>query len=160
TVRSSTANLLNLVGALAKSPGEAGPSKDVAGAMYFNGFTQTSDPSCGRVTAAQTLNTLCTNLAIKDASGNLILVNPDPGQLGNLGKRWIEGPTNFQLDFDLVKRIKIAERKEFELRVDAINVLNHSVWGNPTLDINSANFGRITTKTGNRTFTINTRLNF
>ena len=64
------------------------------------------------------------------------------------------------MDFDLVKRIKIAERKEFELRVDAINVLNHSVWANPTLDINSANFGRISNKTGNRTFAINTRLNF
>ena len=47
-----------------------------------------------------------------------------------------------------------------EVRVDAINVLNHSNWGNPNLDINSTNFGRITSKTGNRTFTINARLNF
>jgi hypothetical protein len=160
TFSSSTANTPNIVGAFPKSSGEVVPSKDVAGALYFSGFVQTSDPSCNKITALQTLNTLCTNNAIKDASGNLVLVNPEPGQLGNLGKRWIEGPTNFQLDFDLVKRIKIAERKEFELRVDAINVLNHSIWANPALDINAATFGRITNKTGNRTFTINTRLNF
>ena len=87
-------------------------------------------------------------------------MNPEPGQLGNLGKRWITGPSSFSLDMDLIKRIKVGEKKEFELRLDAINVLNHSVWANPTLDINSANFGRITNKTGNRTFTINTRFSF
>lgn len=41
----------------------------------------------------------------------------------------------------------LDESREFEMRVDAINILNHSNWGNPTLDINSTNFGRITTKT-------------
>jgi len=61
---------------------------------------------------------------------------------------------------NLIKRIRIDETKEFEVRVDAINVLNHSNWGNPNVDINSTNFGRITTKTGNRTFTLNARLNF
>ncbi len=103
---------------------------------------------------------MCSNLAIRDAEGNLVLVNPEPGQLGTLGKRWITGPSSFTLDMNLIKRFKIAESKEFELRVDAINVLNHSVWANPTVDINNANFGRIQNKTGNRTFTINTRLNF
>jgi hypothetical protein len=165
TFSSATANMANIVGAFPKSSGEITTPKDVAGAVYFSGFTQVTDPSCSKVTSLQTLNTLCTNLAIKDPSGNLVLVNSEPGQLGNLGKRWIEGPSSFQFDMDLVKRIKIAERKEFELRIDAINVLNHSLWattgtGALNLDINSANFGRITNKTGNRTFTINTRLNF
>ena len=93
-------------------------------------------------------------------SRDYLLVNPEPGQLGNLGKRWITGPSSFSLDMDLIKRVKVGENKEFELRLDGINVLNHSVWANPTLDINSANFGRITNKVGNRTFTINTRFSF
>ena len=158
-------NLPNIAGDFPKSSGKIAYAKDIAGAMYFAGFTQTSDPACGKITASQTLNTVCTNLAIKDASGNFILVNPEPGQLGNLGKRWIEGPSTLQFDMDLVKRIKVAEKKEFEIRLDAINILNHSLWattgtGALNLDINSASFGRITNKTGNRTFTINTRLNF
>jgi len=160
TFSSSTANTAAIVGDFPKTSGTVVPATDVPGALYFQGFTQSSDPSCSSVTSLQTLNTLCTNLAIKDPSGKFILVNPQPGQLGNLGKRWIEGPSSFSFDMNLIKRIKIAERNEFELRVDAINVLNHSNWANPTLDINSANFGRILNKTGNRTFTLNTRLNF
>ena len=164
----ATANNNNtpmIVGAFPKTSGEITLSKDVVGASYFPGFTQVSDPGCSKITAAQTLNTLCTNLAIKDGSGNLVLLNSDAGQLGTLGKRWIEGPSEFRFDLNATKRIKIAERKEFELRIDAINVLNHSLWattgtGALVLDINNANFGRITNKTGNRTFTINTRLNF
>ena len=47
--------------------------------------------------------------------------------------------------------------------MDAVNVLNHPNFGNPTgasLDINNANFGRITTATGSRAFVINSRINF
>jgi hypothetical protein len=61
---------------------------------------------------------------------------------------------------NVIKRVKIAESKEFELRVDAINILNTPQWGAPTLNINSASFGRITTATGNRTFVLNSRLSF
>ena len=62
-------NLPNIAGDFPKSSGKIAYAKDIAGAMYFEGFTQTSDPTCGRVTASQTLNTVCSNLAIKDASG-------------------------------------------------------------------------------------------
>jgi len=160
TFSASTANTPNLVGAFPKDLGKVVPATDVAGARYFQGLISSADPTCGRITSLQNLNTLCTNLAVRDEAGNLILSNPEPGQLGSLGKRWITGPSSFTLDMNLIKRFKIDEHKEFELRVDAINVLNHSVWANPTVDINNANFGRITNKTGNRTFTINTRLNF
>jgi hypothetical protein len=121
---------------------------------------QVDDPYISRLTTLQSLDSRFTNRAIQDSRGNFILINPELGQLGNLGKRWIEGPSRYFLDMNLIKRIRIDEAKEFEVRVDAINVLNHSNWGNPTLDINSTNFGRITNKTGNRTFTINARLNF
>jgi len=61
----------------------------------------------------------------------------------------------------MIKRFKLHETKEFELRVDAINVLNRPNFGNPTTSINSSNnFGRITTATGARSFVLNTRLNF
>jgi hypothetical protein len=56
---------------------------------------------------------------------------------------------------------QIAEGKAFELRVDAINVLNHANFGNPSTAINSSNnFGRITTAGGARSFVLNTRISF
>jgi hypothetical protein len=65
------------------------------------------------------------------------------------------------MDAELIKRIKVGESKEVELRLDAINVLNTPTFGNPTVDINSANFGLIALPTqGNRTFTFGARLNF
>jgi len=160
TFSSSTASTPNVLGPIPADFGKVVPATDVAGARYFAGLVQTSDPSCARITSSENLNTLCTNKAIQDSAGNYIFVNPEPGQLGTLGKRWITGPSRFTLDMNLIKRFRVGERKEFELRMDGINVLNHSVWANPTVDINSTNFGRITNKTGNRTFTLNTRLNF
>ena len=60
----------------------------------------------------------------------------------------------------LSKRIQIAEKKTFTIRADAINILNTPQWGDPNTDINSANFGRITNASGERTFTINARIDF
>ena len=77
-----------------------------------------------------------------------------------MGLRWIEGPPTLQLDMDLVKRVRIAESKEFEFRVDAVNILNHPNFGNPNLNINNTSFGRITSASGSRRFTVNARLNF
>jgi hypothetical protein len=165
----SDENTPMIVGEFPKSTGKVVPATDVAGARYFPGFVQVDDPYRATLTTQNALNTRSTNRAIQDAQGNFVLINPQLGQLGTLGKRWIEGPGRYFLDMNLIKRIRIDEAKEFELRVDAINVLNHSNWNNPTVDINSVNFGRIMTtgnaanqagKMGNRTFTINARLNF
>jgi hypothetical protein len=156
----STANTPNIVGALPKSAGKVVPATDVPGARYFTNLVQVDDPFGITLTTSQNLRTRFTNRAIQDSNGNFVLVNPGVGELGTLGKRWIEGPGRYSLDMNLIKRIRLDESREFEMRVDAINVLNHSNWGNPTLDINSTNFGRITSKTGNRTFTLNARLNF
>jgi hypothetical protein len=62
---------------------------------------------------------------------------------------------------NLIKRFQIDENKEFEFRMDVINVLNHPNFGNPSTNINGNNtFGRITTATGARSFVLNTRINF
>jgi hypothetical protein len=129
---------------------------------YFAGLKQIQDPAFGGVTPSQTLQNSFSNFAIADANNNPLLVNPTPGTLGNLGLKWIEGPKTLNLDMNLVKRIKIAETKEFEMRMDAINVLNHPLFvlTAPNLNIDSATFGRITTANGARTFVLNARVNF
>jgi hypothetical protein len=77
-----------------------------------------------------------------------------------MGLKWIEGPKNISLDMNLAKKVKLSESKEFELRVDAVNILNHPNFGNPNLNMNGTTFGRITTATGSRSFVVNTRVNF
>ena len=134
------------------------------------------------VTGLQTLQSSFANRALVDANGNIVLSNPAPGTLGNLGRQWIEGPTHANFDVNLVKRIRIAEKKEFEIRVDAVNVMNNPRWtfvtGTGTaltpnaLDINNINFGKLTgadpttganqadNPVSSRRFTFNARLNF
>jgi len=103
------------------------------------------------------------NKAITDAQGKLLLVNSAPGSYGTLGLNWIEGPRDFKLDLNVIKRVRVHETKELEFRVNAINVFNHPVFGNPNTNINSNSFGRITaTSTGTtpRQIVTSLRVNF
>ncbi len=114
------------------------------------------------------------NKALQDANGNLVLANPAPGTIGTLGRQWVTGPTHANFDVNLVKRIRISEGKEFEIRLDAVNVLNNPSWAfvAGATDINNVSFGKLTAAdpTGgvsqsqntvaNRRFTFNARLTF
>jgi len=148
----------NVVGDFPRSMGKV--TKLASGVVYFDGLGQITDPGRTNVTALQSTQGSFNNRAITDSQGRLLLVNPEPGTLGNLGLRSIEGPAAVGLNMNFLKRVRINETKEFEIRVDAINALNHPNFGAPNLNINSTSFGRITSATGSRTFTINARMNF
>ena len=70
------------------------------------------------------------------------------------------GPSSLNWDAALTKKVRIGESKTFSVRADLINVLNKPIWGNPNMNINSTQFGRITTATGNRSVTFNARIDF
>jgi hypothetical protein len=151
----------NVVGAFPKDSGKV--TKLTNGVSLFPGILQVDDPSRAGVSSANALNGAFSNKAITDASGNLIFVNPAPGQVGSLGLRHIQGPSRIGFDANLIKRVRITETKEFEFRLDAVNILNRANFQNPTaanLNINSTNFGRITGADGQRRFVVNARLNF
>ncbi len=135
-------------------------TKVANGVTYFPGLQQITDPAVAGVSALNALSGSFSNKAITDSQGKLLLANPAPGQVGSLGLRWIQGPPLLGLDINLIKRVRITETKEFELRVDANNILNHPNFGNPIVNINSTSFGRITAAGGNRIFVMNARLNF
>jgi hypothetical protein len=149
-----------VVGILPKSTGKAVITATPGVVTYFNGFGQIVDPDRASVTTLNATASSNSELAITDAAGNLLLVNPRPGQLSNLTKGYLRGPSTLSLDMNLSKRILISETKSVEFRMDANNVLNHPNWGAPNVNINSNTFGRITTATGARTFTGNIRVNF
>jgi hypothetical protein len=127
---------------------------------YFNGYTQIVDPTFTPVTT-NGLSTGYTNKAILDPQGNLLFVNPQPGERGNLGFTTLRGPGETRFDLNMMKKFRVTETKEFEVRVDAINVLNTPNFAAPAVSINgNNNFGRITNASGARRFILNARVNF
>jgi hypothetical protein len=149
-----------VVANLPKSTGNVTVTSTPGVVTYFDGFGQVTDPAKAGVTTLNTTANSNSELAITDAAGNLLFVNPAPGQLSNLSKGYLRGPSAIGLDMSLSKRVRISETKNLELRMDAINILNHPIWGTPNTNINSTSFGRITTATGSRAFTGNVRVNF
>jgi Carboxypeptidase regulatory-like domain len=59
---------------------------------------------------------------------------------------WLRGHGKNQFDANLLRRFQITEKKELEFRLDLLNALNHVNWANPNTDIDSSNFGRVTTQ--------------
>jgi hypothetical protein len=131
------------------------------GVVFFPGLVQTPDPRIETLGNA-TLRSRSTLRAIRvgDANGPLLLSNPSPGQLGPMSQRSLYGPMTFRLDANLIKTIRITERVNFQINAILENATNSPQWGNPTLDINDLNFGRITTAGGNRIVVVGGRVNF
>jgi hypothetical protein len=169
----ATGNTPVILGNFPKNAGKVTP--DSSGGTYFPGFKQELDTATrNSVTTLQGLQAQFSNQVIKDAQGNPVLINPVPGQLGTLGQQWIQAPAIIGLDVNLVKRIRISESKNFEVRVDVINLLNTPRWSLVTgaTDINNLNFGRISaadptssfaqadTATAARRFSMNARFSF
>ena len=66
------------------------------------------------------------------------------GQLGNSRRRFFHGPGLNNFSMALAKTTKFTESKELQLRVEAFNLFNHAQFGNPTGEINSSQFGVVT----------------
>ena len=162
-----------LVGSL--SPGLGRVQRIDNGVVYINiiptasgDFRSVPDPSRNSITARSPfapfplISSQSTMRAITDASGNMILVNPLPGQFGNLQQNYLTGPGFWRLDMNLLKRFRITERVAFTFRADAFNITNTPRFGNPNTNINDQNgFGRITTTIGDaRVITIGGRIEF
>jgi hypothetical protein len=70
---------------------------------------------------------------------------PAPETWGNLGRNVFRGPSLWQIDTALQRRIALRERLALELRGECFNLLNRAQYGNPLADISApASFGRVT----------------
>src|SRR5262249_11289749 len=128
------------------------------GQYFSQQYQRVQDPACKAVAA--NLVAFCSNTAIADASGNIILSNAAPGQLGTLGLNPIYGPGRWEVDANIQKTFRTSETTRLSVRVDSNNVFNHPNPGNPNLNINSGTFGEINSKTGNRSLAAQLRLEF
>jgi hypothetical protein len=69
---------------------------------------------------------------------------PANGTWGNLGRYIANGPSNYEFDTSLQKRFRLTEKLGLNFRAAAYNLLNHPQYANPSGNLSSASFGRIT----------------
>jgi hypothetical protein len=151
-------NTPTLIGNLARDAVQ--PQRMQNGVVLFPGWQQVSDPALTKLTAQQGLNQRGTLRAIADASGQLLLINPTPGTLGSLQPYYLTGPRVFRFDANVIKRFRLRETINFELRLDAIDLLNTPQFVVFDTNINSPTFGRVTGAMGERLLVGGVRVNF
>ncbi len=75
---------------------------------------------------------------------------PTAGNIGTMQRNWFSGPWGISLNLAVAKTFRITERQSVEFRCDASGILNHPNFGNPTGNVTSTNFGKITSAGGRR----------
>jgi hypothetical protein len=68
---------------------------------------------------------------------------PAAGEMGNTGRNYFRGPGGYFINLSLAKRTRVVGSQILEIRMDSTNILNHAIFGFPTLTTTSATFGRI-----------------
>jgi len=97
-----------------------------------------------------------------------VFFNNAPGQTSGLERMFIDGPNFFNMDASVSKRFNISESVRFQLRLEAFNAVNHTNFSVSALqqfsllNVNSTNFGRITSTIagGSRIIQIGGRIDF
>ena len=71
------------------------------------------------------------------SSGGSAIAGATGTDIGNIGRNVLRGPRQSDLDLSLYKRIPVTERRYFQFRVEAFNLLNHVNLANPISDLNA-----------------------
>jgi outer membrane receptor protein involved in Fe transport len=79
---------------------------------------------------------------------------------GTLPRNALVGPTTWDSDLALMKRVYITESMFVQLRGEAYNFLNHTNLNNPNTTMSSSDFGRILNRSGSRVIQVGARLQF
>jgi hypothetical protein len=92
----------------------------------------------------------------EDAQGRLVnylnraaFASPAPGTVGTSPRNGFVGPAYWNgVNLALRRLIGLGGTQNLELRIEAFNLLNTFIWGNPTTNLGSGQFGRITGQQG------------
>ena len=94
------------------------------------------NPNSGPRTAAEWFNVSAFQKITQDP-------NSPVEQFGDEGRNAVQGPGYVNWDFSAFKNIRLTEAKEFQIRGEFFNVLNHTNFRLPVSDIESPTFGQI-----------------
>lgn len=79
---------------------------------------------------------------------------------GTLGKNTFRGSGFYNTNLSVAKNFRFGENRNFRITADFLNAFNQDNYGNPTSNMNSANFGRNLNNWGNRTITLGGKFSF
>lgn len=86
---------------------------------------------------------------------------PAPYTYGNAGRDSLVGPGRTNFDASIFKTFSIHDTKEFQIRFESFNVLNHPQFGYPNASIGNPQAGQITSIVGNaRNLQLSGRIQF
>jgi hypothetical protein len=85
---------------------------------------------------------------------------PQAGEWGDAGRGIITGPVQFTVNASAGRIFRVSERRSFDLRFDATNVLNHVTWSSYNTTFGNAQFGLPTAATAMRAMTVTLRFRF
>ena len=88
---------------------------------------------------------------------------PAPGEFGNTGRNFLDGPGFFNMDLAVLKRFGLGrEGFELEVRGDFTNVTNSPSFGFPTATVTSTIFGRVrdSVVSGSRKIQLGAKIHF
>jgi hypothetical protein len=85
---------------------------------------------------------------------------PAAGTFGNAPRNIIINPAEMQSDLALFKNFSLGATRRLQVRAEAFNFLNHPNLGGIEVNPTNANFGRITSKTGQRDLQLSVRYVF
>jgi hypothetical protein len=95
-------------------------------------------------------------------NGAPLATRPANGTLPNQNRNSIgfNNPGFQNWNLALFKAFSITERQKLTFRAEGFNWINHPNWGNVEPNPTNANFGKVTTKTGERSLQLSLRYNF
>ncbi|HXG94669.1 MAG TPA: carboxypeptidase regulatory-like domain-containing protein [Blastocatellia bacterium] len=71
------------------------------------------------------------------SSGGAAVAGAVGTDFGNVGRNVLRGPRQSNVDFSVIKRVRIMESKSFEFRAEFFNLFNHVNLANPISDFNA-----------------------
>jgi hypothetical protein len=74
--------------------------------------------------------------------------HPAAGTLGDLRNNSFTGPGFWTVDLALTRLVPFASQQSLEMRLEVFNLFNNFNWGNPSTNLDSGAFGRITSQGG------------
>jgi hypothetical protein len=127
--------------------------RDVNGIVYWID-PKVIDPNTGRAVGPDTL-------ANSPGFPGQVFFNPMAGEVGNLEILGFDGPSQFQADLSITKRVRVWRQAGLRLRADIFNLFNTVNFWVADDDINSTTFGRITdTTTSPRLIQLQVKVDF
>jgi hypothetical protein len=82
------------------------------------------------------------------------------GTFGNTGRNSLHGPGLNNTDLAILKDTKITEHTNLQVGIEGFNLFNHTQFNNPSGNIESVNFGHITSAAPGRLVQLRAKFNF